>query len=196
MNSVNLIPMARQLSDARRVRAIRWVCISTATVALLFAADRALRFNSAKSLAIDSGQFARLENDIAVKTRTTNQLRHEIEALDRLAKASRVVTEHPDYSTLLGLLSRCAGSEITLGLCAVDRPQHGEDTQKSLPPVLRVNGTGVSQSAVTSFVLRIESTGVFDQVTLLRSNEQSDAMGSSTAFQLECLFDGSGKEAP
>jgi hypothetical protein len=196
MNSTNLIPMARQLRNARRARLIRWGVTSAAIIALLAGADGLLRLNVARSASIDATQCARLNNEIAEKTKAANQLRGEIQMIDRQVQASRVVTEHPDYSVLLSLLSQTAGTQVTLHQCAVDRPQHGEEIARNVPPTLRVSGFGASQSAVTSFVLRLEATGVFDQVTLLRSNEQNDVGGATTSFQLECLFEAGSKETP
>ena len=196
MKSVNLIPVSRQLNDARRARGSRWSIGCAVLIATLFVLDRALQISFTRSMTIDPAQFTRLENEIDAKTRTCNQLRREINAIDRLVRAGHAVTEHPDYSMLLSLLSETAGREIRLELCSIDRHLQIEDTAKDLTPVLRLNGVGTSQSAVTSFVLRLESTGVFDQVALLRSNEQNDAGATSTAFQIECMFDDTGKETP
>jgi hypothetical protein len=196
MTSANLIPMTRQLRDARRARLIRWVFIAGGTVALLAGTDVLLRVSSAQSTSVDASQRTRLENEIAERTKSANQLRNEIQVVTRQVQASRVVTEHPDFSVLLAMLSQVAGPQITLHQCALDRPQHSEDASKNVTPTLRLSGFGASQSAVTSFVLRLEAAGVFDQVTLLRSNEQNDVNGTTTAFQLDCFFDAAGKEMP
>jgi len=196
MNSANLIPIARQLRNARRARLIRWAFVGGGAATLLAGAHGLLQVSAAQSASIDATQRARLENEIAEKTKAGNQLRREIQLVARQVQASRVVTEHPDYSVLLALLSQTASTRITLHQCAIEHPQHGEETTKNVAPTLRLSGFGASQSAVTSFVLRLEATGVFDQVTLLRSNEQNDVAGATTAFQLDCQFDGSGKETP
>lgn len=194
MNTANLIPIDRQLRDARSARLTRWALADACALLVLAAVGGLLRVSVSGAASMDATQSVRLDNEIAERTKAANQLRAEIRLVERKVRAIRVVTEHPDYSVLLALLSETAGAEIRLKQCAIDRPQHAEDAGRNGMPTLRLGGLGQSQSAVTSLVLRLEATGVFEQVTLLRSNEQVEADGPATAFQLECLFGGAAKE--
>jgi hypothetical protein len=55
---------------------------------------------------------------------------------------------------------------------------------------LRLSGLGRSQAAVAQFVLQLETTDLFEHVSLLQTTRQQYLGGEAVAFELDCPLRG------
>ena len=126
-------------------------------------------------------------------------------------KSARAVGGQPDWGVLLTLLAENVGDDVVLEFCrlrpvgrawnslrggrsydpgtAGQAPQALDDS----PLLLELSGLGLSQTAVSGFILRLERTELFDRVRLIKSSRRAFLHKKAIAFQLECLLAGRGE---
>src|SRR5690606_11983203 len=196
MRPVNLIPTARREAARRRRYIRRWVgaCIAYACVLglaygalhLFWRPDHVTRnapVNLRKLVA------ANQETDKAVK-----EVQAKLQDARRTLDANRAVVEKPDWSLLMVLLTRTLEDQIVLRRCNLvpmvappvpasvavapaPRATGGPAVKlaavaAAAPPpgqqyTLLLAGLGKTQTSVTQFVVRLERTGLFDEVKLI-----------------------------
>jgi len=141
--------------------------------------------------------------------RTIVTLQKELATARWKLDSARGVGRQPDWSVLLALLAEGLGHDVVLKSCELNQvliPLRGTAGRPQMPPpaglngsekgpqelmfVLTVTGFGRSQTAVSQFVLRLERSGLFDNVRLVNANRQPFLNGKAIAFQLECSLGG------
>jgi hypothetical protein len=137
-------------------------------------------------------------------------VKDELTLAEATLRASRSISEQPDWSALMALLAAKAGDEIVLKTCLV-RPRdldHAVASPRSQgqgavdgatgatqpPPaepsmVLGLSGLGLSQAAVSQFILRLEGTRLFAKVTLIDTSRASFERMDVVGFRIECSLD-------
>ncbi len=117
----------------------------------------------------------------------------------------QAVNGQPDWSMLLASVARLRGDDVVLKSCGLDA---AAETIREKPPekvadkttpvaspapmtlparaIVRLQGYGRSQAAVGQFVLRLEQTGLFDDVLLVKTNREPFLDDHAMSFQLEC----------
>jgi hypothetical protein len=143
-------------------------------------------------------------------------VKEQLALADATLRASRSISEQPDWSALMALLAAKAGDEIVLKTCLVrpKDPDRQVDTRSqgpgaleggaraAQPPpaepsmVLGLSGLGLSQAAVSQFVLKLEATGLFAKVTLIDTSRAALERTDAIAFRLECSLDEPAAGAP
>jgi hypothetical protein len=113
-------------------------------------------------------------------------------------RASRAITDQPDWSQLLALLARKSEGQVVLRACivrprempAVAAPRPGMPKSPPAEPAILVNlsGLGTSQGAVSEYALRLESTGLFQRVALLDTTREPIDGLPLVAFRIECTL--------
>lgn len=141
------------------------------------------------------------------RSREVAASRAELESARRAWEAAQAVGVHPDWSVLLGLLANTRGDEVVLSNCELQPASAAEKVPAAGParvggPVaapgytLEVHGVALSQRAVSSYVLVLESLDVFETVTLLEAKRAAAAGAlrpgmDVVSFKLRCsLVDG------
>ena len=198
MNKVNLVPLHRQLLQARRARCRGWCAILVilcASLAVTYAVCRATlaggSIPAGAHLATAAAELSRANSRAAALTA-------QLQEIHRREASARSISEQPDFSALLALLSKTVNQNIVLDLCELTptaeplsaAPQGVAVADVSDPRsvTLTIGGFGRTQSAVDAFVLDLESQGLFDRVTLLKSTRQPLLGVDAAAFRVECLM--------
>jgi Tfp pilus assembly protein PilN len=184
MNSVNLIPIHRQLRDARAARICSWAWVVGGLSLLLTMAWACCAIVPSQAVAPPAAALTKATTEISKANEETAALRRELAALREQTLSARGITEQPDFSLLLALLSRAVGEDVVLNQCELT---HDNAKVKSSPAdVLRISGFARNQPAVAAFMLELESTEIFKSVTLVRSNEEPWMAAKAAGFQVRC----------
>ena len=212
MQPVNLIPTPRR--EARRSRALirRWAGAVVVYAAVIGAGALACRWTWAPQQADLSDELARSQG---VADRLGELIKRQNERLDEQTVSLRLqrdTANHPDWSILLATLSDHLGDKVVLHRCTVepiDPPTHttpspmtaaGVPAPAPIPTTLRprrfsvrIGGYAANSGEVSSLLLRIERTGLFSTVKLVKGDRATYRSTPVVAFDIECTLDGRGE---
>lgn len=200
MQPLNLIPFRRLESRRRKALRRRWIAGCSVYAAIVAVAGGA-------ALAIDTqtgsdlqARLASAASEVDRASTDVSKVRGDLDRVSSVLRSSRAIAEQPDWSYLLALMAGKAGPEVTLKGCTV-RPRVAATPTAAKPgakpaakaptdPTLLVNVTGLStsQSAVSQFALRLESTGLFGRVTLLDTAREPFGGRQLVTFRIECTL--------
>ena len=179
MLTANLIPTSR-LAAQRRARRIRaWLAVSgvygLAAVAGCLGLRAALQNDDAQARTVIVSASQQLEASQGVIAR----LKAELADVRRRAEAARQITNRPDWSVLLALLSRDRGDELALTNCHLEALDEGGYS-------LSIGGLSRTPEHITEFTLALERSGVFDRVRLVETVRRATPRGEAVACSLVC----------
>jgi len=177
LNQGNLIPAARRAVKARRRKIRRWSAIGGAYFGLLAVAaiGIGLFFGSEP---VNSAALGKVKAAIVASNATLVSMRGRTAALRREIQLEQEISQQPDWSILLAAVAKRCGDDIVLSGC--------ELAQSPDSIVLRVEGVGLSNTAVSAFVLRLQEIPVFEQVKLLQTSSKEILGLKGQLFQLTC----------
>lgn len=160
---INLIPMQRRVRRARRVAIGRWL-MACGLVALASLAPAGAMAMAAGSRPVDVGdRVARAERAIAQLKADEPELKKQLAELQRIDTLLRVVEDRPAWLPLFNALSSVSEGarfeRIEAGLSKGPNPEVN----------LHFSVLVESQTDGRDFVLRLESLGLFDSVSLRTS---------------------------
>jgi hypothetical protein len=215
MTVINLIPMQIQHAKARRRRIRAWAMIAIgwcSTLAIAYAGFYLKFAYPVHSLDAELNQAATNIDEIEHNLATT---RAQIQELSQKLDSNRRAVIHPDWSILLALLSDSLGDDIVLGTASVSRGEEAiaipvqKTAAAPAPPTpiakvaikppaaptwtLSIQGLGRTPTAVSQFVLRLESTGLFDHVDPQKITREPFRNAEATAFRIECQMKSKGR---
>ena len=198
MNPINLIPAPRREAKACRTRLVRWGIVLGLYAGALLGAH----FVCGACWSGDSNLLATETRASAARLREANRLmlslHGDLTETEEKLRSAQAVGRQPDWGVLLGLLARNVGDDVVLEYCRLrqDDPPRSRKTsavpQRDQPLVLELGGLAMSQAIVSQFVLRLEGTGLFDQVRLINTTQRTFLNKDAVAFRLECLLTGRG----
>lgn len=188
MRVINLLPSRVRFRHQRRRWVRRWVGSLTlfavvgacASFTGHAAADRDDR-DAVRALAVLTRERIALHSRVSA-------LRSDVLTLFNRVRANREIGEQPDWSVLLRFLAKQGRGEVVitqLGLRSQDpddTKQTAESDGSTTPISLRMEGYGLSPTAVSGFVLRLENSGLFEQVTIERTDERPFLSRKATFF--------------
>ena len=189
--SVNLIPSPKLIAIQRRARTRRWVAACLAYLVMLASVYLGCRLRWGGN-DLQAGELARISTDIQRYDSQKTAVKGAIAALRAKIDANNAVGQQPDWSILLALVARNLGSDVVLKHCVLDldgkgKPENTDKTDNRRRQfVFEINALGRTQTAVSAFILRLEKTGLFDRVKLIRTGRQDFMSGKAVAFQLAC----------
>jgi hypothetical protein len=206
MTSANLIPVFRKDLRKRRTRIRRWglLCAGYGVFLLMtYGTCHALMSTGDRNLPAEL-------DDVSERIRRSklaiSSLQRRLQTAQLELEANRAVGNQPDWSVLLAALSAGLGDDVFLRGCTLEplEPSQGvKDGDGSDTPdvvaagqreyVLKLNGYGRSQAAVSQIVLRLESHPLFDEVRIVKTSREPLLTSNAIAFQLRCSL---GKEKP
>ncbi|MCW5777056.1 MAG: PilN domain-containing protein [Phycisphaeraceae bacterium] len=181
MDAVNFIPLARLLarSRARRIRA--WVAVACvyalAAIAACLGVRMALQGDDTQARTVSLAAAQQME----VSHASTARLKAELADVRRRAEAARQITNRPDWSVLLALLSRDRGDDLALTSCHLESLVEGGYK-------LSIGGLSRTPEHITEFTLALERSGVFDRVRLIETVRRATPRGEAVAFSLDCVL--------
>ena len=202
---VNLIPAARRQAKACRTRLRKWavgLAVYVAAAVAGYVACFALADKSGQSL---DGQIVNARSGIRGSGRAVLALRRRIADAEKQLAIARDVGRHPDWSLLLAMLAERLGDDVVLENCLLEpvkevRPETKTPDEKQADPnlveapkrarrfCLKLNGFAKSQTAVSLFVLRLEKTGLFERVRLIKAHRRKFLKGDAFMFRVECAL--------
>jgi Tfp pilus assembly protein PilN len=209
---VNLIPLHRRRAKARRARSRAWFAIGGAYAVVLFIAGAALMLTSAD---VPMKDLRKAASDIERSNQQLTAIRTVLAEAQQTLASARAVSDQPDWSILLVLLAKSQGDDGVLNRCELSpaRDDAAMPQGPGAPPAapvqtiglaakpaaasrsagragLRLSGLGRSQAAVAQFVLQLETTDLFEHVSLLQTTRQQYLGGEAVAFELDCPLRG------
>lgn len=167
-----------------------------------------------------SDQVQRATQRLAEVSARLGKLGPQLAQAQSSLETSRMVTQQPDWSILLGWLSNMVSEDVVLRECRLTPVPPEEDAGETdagarqvvhrnqeqdapwrgaAPPqafVFELRGLGGSQQAVSDFVLRLEGSGLFDRVTLIETHREPFLSSTAIAFELRCPLSGKGGGTP
>jgi Tfp pilus assembly protein PilN len=183
--SPNLIPMHRQVRVSRANRLRAWAYGGGALLAILAIAWFGCEMAWSQVLAPPPDAFAKATTEISRANEESASLRRQLASLREQVAARQSLTDRPDVSVLLAVLSQATADGVVLSHCELTY----RDPRAAEPPqLLKMAGAARNQPAVAAFMLTLEGTGLFKNVTLVRSNQQQLMNTQVAGFQVECLI--------
>lgn len=219
MNTGNLIPEYRLIARRRRRCIRRWFggCVGYAFFLVLAFPFASLVWVQDKSL---DAQLMTIRQEVSDSELHLKREESELEDAQTTLKATKLVENQSDWSILLAVLAGEVGDDIVLKTCKVEPMKsddeaaagsragsplrslggaiaaQAEDDDKSPIHVeadqflIELHGYGLTQRAVSHFVLRLERTGLFEMVTLKKTRREPFMKDNAIAFQLKCYLKG------
>lgn len=197
VQAVNLLSPARRLARVRRRRISRWSAGLTLYVALLAGVWIAVHVGGSGADRTVAAELEAVRGEMEEARATIQALRPELVEARNVLAASRAVGNQPDWSLLLSVLAGLLDEQTVLSDFQIE-PATGEpwragrarradakDTAHG-PYRLQLDGFGQSQRAVQRYVLRLEQTGLFEQVMLVDTRTASFGDDEAIAFRVTC----------
>ncbi|MFN0011775.1 MAG: hypothetical protein ACKVS8_09055 [Phycisphaerales bacterium] len=208
MNAPNLLPASVRVRATAAAAARRWAVATLAWAAALGAGTAgAAVFTQigTPDLAARAAQLnAVADTDYAQVERSRKEAAEASKRLELL----NAVSDHPDWSRLLALLSNVRGDDTLIESIEVSRkPVAAEPKAKAPKPgatapppprpvyLIRLAGMAGTPAEATSLVLRLEQAGLFDRVTLVETQPREFVGKAVAAFRVECEV-GDGAPSP
>ena len=190
MNQINLIPAPRREAKARRTRLVRWGIVLGLYAGALLGAH----FVCGACWSGDSALLATETRASAARLREANRLmlslHGDLAQTEEKLRSAQAVGRQPDWGVLLGLLARNVGDDVVLDFCRLRQGDLSRSKKASAagkrdqPLLLDLGGLAMSQAIVSQFVLRLEKTGLFDQVRLINTTPRTFLKKGSSPNQL------------
>ena len=199
MRCVNLMPQARIDAHLRQERRHAWcIGVSSYVGSLLLIAAAAYLWWPDQHAAV-AAELASVQEQTQKDEAAISALRPRIrEAMSSLA-AARSIGDQPDWSLLLGLLSKLLGDDTVLSSCklTVALPTSDEPApDDQVRHLLSLTGLGRSHAAVLEYVRKLEQIGLFQAVTVIDTRSEPFTDGQAIAFHIECHIPADGGRVP
>jgi len=203
------MPAPRRQAKVCRARVRQWLAVGGAFVGMLVM----ICITCHKTWGVGPDplvdEIRQTTDRIEASGRTISELQEQLVASRWKLDTFRGVGQQPDWSVLLTLLADGLGNEVVLRSCELDEimiplertagrrggprvitTSRLEDKAERMAFVLRVAGFGRSQTAVSLFVLRLERSGMFDNVRIVSTVREPFLNAKAIAFRLECSLEG------
>lgn len=204
MNSVNLLPGARKCRLAARSRVRTWSIIGAVYGVGLLAAAPLLGPDVSSAAAETDRALAEARQRLETAEARLKELRPKLLEVQGDIDATRSVTEHPDWSILIDLVSRLRQDDAVLDAVEISGPRPmgagsaappGSPAPKASAPArpgapelftLTLSGAARTPSAVAQLAIRLEQTGLFTRVQIAETAPTDSHGAPATAFRIRC----------
>jgi len=192
MKRINLIPQARWLARQRRLRCRIWCMVGGVYTALLVTVCFSVwGTGSDIDIRAVSDDLTQLDSELTELEATREGLVPELAERRLILSSSKSITDQPDWSVLLRYLANdLLSDDVVLRGCLL-APVGGASVVSEpadTPLTLTLKGYAKSTPAASRFVLRLEGSGLFDRVTLIRTSMEPFMDGQAIAFEVRCLL--------
>jgi hypothetical protein len=193
--AVNLVPDERREARRRRRRSKVWVGACTLYACAWLAVYLVIQATMASDDRVLREGVEQLRTAVQAKDTAVAAMKLDLQQAVSQLQANLAVGRQPDWSILLALLSATLEDEVVLRnvhlINSVQEPSGGQPTI-----TLGFSGLGLSQGAVSRFVLRLEEISLFRSVKLMDTRRESFMTGHAIGFRVECILDDGGGQAP
>jgi len=196
VNGINLIPAPRRRARIARAHLRGWAAGWAFSGLALLVGCLVIRTSWGGARSALAEEVDQATRTIRVSNRQAEILRRRLADARWKLESGRAVGQQPDWSILLALLAKNLGDDVVLERCqlfpADPAPAEASATGAMAGGryVFEIDGLARSQLAVSRFVLRLEKTGLFDQVRLISTSRRTFLGQKAVAFRLECLLQG------
>lgn len=210
MNSGNLIPAYRIKARQKRRLIRTWLAASAGYAMLLMVSYPMARMTWTFDDSLNS-QLTSVNQQIQESEQKIKSLSAQLTEAKAKYQATEMVENQSDWSILLAVLAQELGEEIVLKECTIEPDdqnpvaalsrqlaalKQGADGKKTLSTervepsryLVRLRGYGMSQQVVSQFVLRIERSGLFREVTMEETRREGFLQGEAIAFRMACVL--------
>lgn len=213
MTSPNFIPAHRLAARQRRRRSRLWIvaCVAYAIGLLGASTSGSVLWHDDTGALTDriAATIERIDRD----QRATERLQDTLAVARVTLQANRAVADQPDWSILLAAVADCLDDDVFLTRLDLQPapkiarpprlpqmpgrpPQPLQPTAPTATNLVTLVGFGRTQADVSRFVDRLERTGLFDKVKVLRTKRRQLLTGVAVAFDLGCLMGERPEESP
>ncbi len=196
MDRINLIPASRQRARHKRIRRRAWLIICLGYSGLLLIACLSHRSMGYMNVHEHEDEITQLQGELAELQASHGALSPKLVERRLVLSASRSIADQPDWSILLAFLANeLLDEQVVLSSCALgpERGASGVGDLQDRSLALALSGYAKTTPAVSRFILRLEQAGLFDSVSLTRTNREPYLDGQAIAFDILCLIDGGGE---
>ena len=203
MKDVNLIPASRLNARRRRRRVRLWAAGGAAYAASLLGVFLTYGHLGGGDRRAQADELDKTRARIQESRQAARAIQRDLAGAESVLQAARAVSDRPDWSIVLALLAKRLGEEVMLRQVLLKPGRIGPPSPAAAatpagshsPYLLKLAGYGRSQEAVSRFVLDIERTGAFDQVTLIKTSREPFLAIDAVGFQVECALGGKAGDA-
>ena len=202
MTPMNFIPAHRRALRQQRRRQRVWTAVCTGYAAAL--AGLAL----AAWLIVDTGggdheaHLRETFTDIEETRLAIDQTKSKLAPARAELLATQSISGRPDWSILLAQVASQLTDDVFLSSVRLDQQAPGQPDRAGPPEktgsadayTLTIGGYGRTQAAVSDFVVKLESTPLFERVSILQTNRQTLMADKAISFELACLLSGGQRE--
>jgi len=188
--SINLIPATRLEAQQRRRRVRAWIGTVGMTAGVVAAGSVWSLLSIVESGAEERARLDERSARISQLEEGRDAKLAELADANARLRATLVVTLEPDWSILMALLAATLEEDAALEGFRLVPTSRGEGADEDRRPgyVVMLSGVSTSQGGVSSWVLRLEGLGLFDQVTLKEWHRRSLEDEEMVAFNVECVL--------
>ena len=210
MTRDNLIPAWRLQKRSRLNRVRTWATVLVIYGALLGAAYVAcLAFGDDDGKAVLE-QMRHSTERFREAGKEIHTLRASLTEASMQIAAAHVLAQNPDWSLLLAMVARELSDDVVLDRCSLAPVDTGADEKPSTGPagaaraeevlyqryLLELSGFAQTQTGVSQFVLRLESSRLFESVRLIKTQKRQFMDSQAVSFRIECALSGKGDNRP
>jgi Tfp pilus assembly protein PilN len=193
MNGVNLIPLGRREAKANKAHLLKLASALVIYGALLLGGYfLCIRYVALDSQPLDS-EIRTVAAGLNASSCQVLVLTEELDKAQQKLQAAQAVGQQPDWGSVLRAVAQNLGDQIVLDLCRLQKvppvsqsPANDEVLDGSF--LLEVSGWAKAQADVSAYVLRLEQTGLFGKVKLVKTTRQLFLGQQAVAFRLECIL--------
>jgi len=197
----NLIPAVRQEHRRRVRRVTTWAKAMGVYAVVLVCAYAACFAFGDDSCETTLQQITESTQRFREAGKEIHTLRQSLAEASSQIAAARTLGQTPDWSLLLALVSKNLSDNVVLERCLL-APGKMPDNDERKPNAdgqvlyqrytLELRGFAKTQTGVSQFVLRLEKTGLFENVRMIKTQKRQFLDSEAVAFHIECILDGSG----
>ena len=181
---VNLVPM--RLRNQRRTQRLIWGwCGAVGVTACLVGIPSVyLGLNAKLSDSVMGGQIERVRSQLATNQSEVPRLQARIAVLEEQRQTLDLVRNRIDWESLFGHIVGVSDSQLHFtSLNATGGGVEGTDQL-----TVRMKGIAINQTAIRSFVVELESLGIFDKVELTNTRRDTVAEQEVVSFEISTFI--------
>ena len=189
MPNVNLIPIERQAQLQQRQHLRRWMVIGAIWGGLVLSACVGAQLAWGVNDAAIAEELSQTDKHTAEMNQKLNDTRRQLAEAETLRQTAMSLSDQPDWSILLAILGGSVGDDLVLREIHLKPDANAVVKQYSLQMI----GISKTQESVSQFVLKLQSSGLFDEVKLLRTGREPVLETSAVTFEISCAMREGGK---
>ncbi len=189
---VNLLPLRERRARIRRKMLMRWSAAVVITLACVGIPGIYLGGNAALSDPMIGVQIDRVRSQLGANEAEIPRLQKRIAVLEEKKQTLDLVRNKISWQDLFAHIVSVSHDEIHFTSLFAE----GGGVEGDEPIRVQVVGVALSQTDARSYVVELESLGIFDRVELLRTSRQELSEQDIIEFHIEAVVGENGGGTP